>query len=62
MEAKHMLRYLHGTIGYGLRYVSGGDEKLQGYTDSDWTENAMDRKSTSRVLFQSGIRHDLMVE
>jgi hypothetical protein len=28
MAAKHMLRYLHGTIGYGLRYVSSGDVKL----------------------------------
>jgi hypothetical protein len=35
MATKHMLRYLRGTIGYGLRYVSSGDVKLQGYTDSD---------------------------
>jgi hypothetical protein len=28
MARKHMLRYLHVTIGYGLRYVSGGDVKL----------------------------------
>jgi hypothetical protein len=28
MATKHMLRYLHGIIGYGLRYVSGGDVKL----------------------------------
>jgi hypothetical protein len=35
MEKKHMLRYLRGTIGYGLRYVSDGDVKLQGYTYSD---------------------------
>jgi hypothetical protein len=28
MTTKHMLRYLHGTIGYGLRYVSSGDVKL----------------------------------
>jgi hypothetical protein len=24
----HVLRYLHGTVGYGLRYVSGGEVKL----------------------------------
>jgi hypothetical protein len=35
MAEKHMLRYLHGTIGYGLRYVSDGDVKLQSYIDSD---------------------------
>jgi hypothetical protein len=35
MATKHMLRYLRGTVGYGLRYVSSRDVKLQGYTDSD---------------------------
>jgi hypothetical protein len=30
METKHVLRYLRGTIGYGLRYVSDGDVKLAG--------------------------------
>jgi hypothetical protein len=25
VATKHVLRYLHGTIGYGLRYVSGGE-------------------------------------
>jgi hypothetical protein len=47
MEAKDMLRYLHGTVGYGLRYVSGGDVKLQGYTNSYWAVSAVDQKSTS---------------
>jgi hypothetical protein len=35
MAAKLMLRYLRGTVGYGLRYVSSGDVKLQGYTYFD---------------------------
>jgi hypothetical protein len=35
METKHMSRYLRGKVGYGLRYVSGGDVKLHGYTYSD---------------------------
>ena len=25
---KHVLRYLHGAVGYGLRYVLDGDVKL----------------------------------
>jgi hypothetical protein len=54
MAAKHMLRYLHGTVGYGLRYVSSGDERLQGYTDSDWSRSAVDRKNTSRCCFSLG--------
>jgi hypothetical protein len=42
IESKHVLRYLHGTVGYGLRYVSDGDVKLQGYTYSDWEGSALD--------------------
>jgi hypothetical protein len=54
MVEKHMLRYLRGMIGYGLRYVSGGDVKLQGYTNSDWEGSVVDRKSTSRCCFILG--------
>jgi hypothetical protein len=54
MEAKHILRYLHGTVGYGLRYVSCGDVKLQGYTDSDWAGSVVDQKSTSGCCFSLG--------
>jgi hypothetical protein len=54
MEAKHMLRYLHGTVGYGLRYVSSGDVKLQGYTNYDWVGSAVDQKSTSECCFSLG--------
>jgi hypothetical protein len=55
VAAKHVLRYMHGTIGYGLTYVSNGKVKLQGYTDSDWAGSAMDRKSTSRCCFSLGL-------
>jgi hypothetical protein len=54
MAAKHILRYLRGTIGYGLRYVSSGDVRLQGYTDSHWARSAMDQKSTSGCCFSLG--------
>ena len=33
--AKHVLRYLRGTVGYGLRYDSECDLKLQGFTELD---------------------------
>jgi hypothetical protein len=33
--AKHVLRYLNGTVRYGLKYVFDGEVKLQGYTDSN---------------------------
>ena len=49
-----MLRYLHGTIGYGLKYTFVGGVRLFGYTDSDWANSAVDRKSTSRYCFSMG--------
>jgi hypothetical protein len=48
------VRYLCGTIGYGLGYVLSGDVKLQGYTDSNWAGSAVDRKSTSGCFFSLG--------
>jgi hypothetical protein len=51
VAAKHVLIYLHGTVGYGLRYVSGGEVRLQGYTDSDWVGSAVDRLSTLGCCF-----------
>jgi hypothetical protein len=54
ITTKQVLRYLHGTIGYGLRYVSDGDVKLQGYIDFDWGGSAMDQKSTSGCCFSLG--------
>jgi hypothetical protein len=54
VAAKHVLRYLRGTIGYGLRYFSGGEVMLHGYTDSDWAGSALDRKSTSGCCFSLG--------
>ena len=52
--AKHVLRYLHGTVGYGLRYASGCDTILQGFSDSDWVGRVADRKSTSGCCFNLG--------
>ena len=54
IAAKHVLRYLKGTVEYGLRYTAEGGLKLQGYTDSDWAGSAVDRKSTSGCCFNIG--------
>jgi hypothetical protein len=51
---KHVLRYLRGTVGYSLRYVLGGEVRLQGYNDSNWLGSAVDRKSTSGCCFNLG--------
>jgi hypothetical protein len=36
VATKHVLRYLCGTIDYGLNYQRGDGVRLVGYTDSDW--------------------------
>lgn len=33
VAVKHILRYLHGTVGYGLTYSSSMDLILEGYSD-----------------------------
>jgi hypothetical protein len=54
LGAKHVLRYITGTIDFGLDYIIGDGISLVGYTDSDWAGCATDRKSTSRCFFGLG--------
>jgi hypothetical protein len=54
IAAKHVLRYICGTINYGLRYTTSSDIQLHGFTDSDWARNVEDRKSTSGMCFSLG--------
>jgi hypothetical protein len=53
--AKHVLRYVAGTVDYGLDYVRRDGVSLIGYTDSDWAGCAADRKSTSGCCFSLGL-------
>ena len=55
ITAKHILRYLRGTIDYGLRYEANQKINLEVYVDSDWVGSAIDRKSTSRCFFSMGL-------
>lgn len=50
-----MLNYLRGTVGYGLRYVSGSELKLQGYMDLNLAASVEDRKSRSGSYFNLGL-------
>ena len=52
--AKHVLRYLKGTVDYGLKYNVNQKINLEGYVDSDWAGRAIDRKSTSGCCFSMG--------
>ena len=50
---KRILRYLKGTLDYGLWYEKG-DGKLIGYVDSDWAGSLDDSKSTTGFAFSLG--------
>jgi hypothetical protein len=54
ISTKNVLRYIHGTVGYGLRYVSDGAIKMQGYTNFDWAGSVVEGKNTSGCCFSLG--------
>ena len=45
------MRYLKGTMDYGLSYSGDHDFRLFGYSDSDWVSSVSDKKSTSSGCF-----------
>ena len=53
--AKHVLRYLQGTLDYGLLYTRSKDIRLSGFIDADWARSLVDRKSTSGYCFNIGL-------
>ena len=54
VAAKHVMRYLKGTIEFGLYYNGNHDYKLYGYTDADWVGSVSDRRSTSSGCYSLG--------
>jgi hypothetical protein len=52
--AKHVMRYLKGTLDFGLCYNGDRDFRLIGYTDSDWDGSVSNRKNTSGCCFSLG--------
>lgn len=48
---KRVLRYIKGTLTYGIFYKQVGNKELLAYTDSDYAGDLEDRKSTSGFLF-----------
>ncbi|XP_048605020.1 secreted RxLR effector protein 161-like [Brassica napus] len=50
---KRVLKYLKGTINYGLSYV-GFSSVLEGYSDASWITNIQDHYSTSGWVFLLG--------
>ena len=54
LVAKHVLRYLSGTVDFGLDYTRSNGIRLVGFTDSDWAGSVADRKSTYGCCFSLG--------
>ena len=52
--AKRVLRYLQGTMDYGIMYKIGGDLNLIGYSVCDWAGSIDYMKSTSGYAFLFG--------
>ncbi|XP_039145050.1 secreted RxLR effector protein 161-like [Dioscorea cayenensis subsp. rotundata] len=43
---KRIIRYVHGTVEYGIWYSKDYNSHFAGYSDADWAGNIDDRKST----------------
>ncbi|XP_068336574.1 secreted RxLR effector protein 161-like [Pyrus communis] len=54
--AKRVLRYITGTLDYGLEYVKEKNAVLIGFCYSDWGGSINDSKSTSGYAFSFGSR------
>lgn len=52
--AKRILRYITGTVDYGIWYERNPNVRLYGFTDSDWASSVDDRKSVSVSVFMLG--------
>nr|XP_017224850.1 PREDICTED: uncharacterized mitochondrial protein AtMg00810-like [Daucus carota subsp. sativus] len=52
--AKRILRYIKGTLNYGLMYRKCEKIQLVGYTDADWAGSVEDRHSTTGYCFSMG--------
>ncbi|XP_059669236.1 uncharacterized mitochondrial protein AtMg00810-like [Cornus florida] len=52
--AKRVLRYIQGTLDFGILYEKNVDAKLFGFCDSDWAECIDDMRSTSGYAFSLG--------
>ncbi|KAB2625790.1 hypothetical protein D8674_017450 [Pyrus ussuriensis x Pyrus communis] len=52
--SRRVLRYIQGTMDFGIEYVKGKSALLIGYCDSDWAGSIDDMKSTSGYAFNLG--------
>lgn len=55
VATRHILRYMHGPIRYGLKCTREDDVGLSRFTDTNWEGSSMDKKSTSKYFFSVGL-------
>ncbi|XP_056166715.1 secreted RxLR effector protein 161-like [Syzygium oleosum] len=54
VAAKRVLRYLKGTLSYGIKFCKIQEFKLQGYSDSGWAGSVDNMRSTLGYCFAFG--------
>ena len=52
--AKKIVRYIRGTVDYGVKFEKCQNFKLLEFLDSDWDGSIDDMKSTSGYYFNQG--------
>jgi hypothetical protein len=52
--ARRVLRYVQGTLSYGIEYVRNQSTTLIGFCDADWAGSEDDNRSTSEYAFNFG--------
>ncbi len=52
VAVKRIMRYLCGTVNYGLCYDRGNQDECTGYSDADWGGDIDTRKSTSGYVYK----------
>ncbi|CAM8934575.1 unnamed protein product [Rhodiola kirilowii] len=51
LQVKRIIKYVCGTVDFGIRYTKDTNPYLVGYCNADWVGNAEDWKSTSGVKY-----------
>ena len=51
MSIKRIIRYINGTLDYGLWYPYDYSLVIAKYSNVDWVRNVEDRKGTSSACF-----------
>jgi Reverse transcriptase (RNA-dependent DNA polymerase) len=54
IAVKRIVRYISGTLDYGLKFYKNSTTQIHAYVDADWAGNLDDRRSTSGFCVYNG--------